>query len=179
MGGSTLGSGFSGALIATGPHPSLGSHADTYGWLTGSWTGEYADRSADDGTLEKGEMEVHFAWVLEGRAMQDVWIAPRISQRRAGKGGGSRDTYGSTLRLFDPAIEAWRVWWLNPVNGVRNDLIGRRVGDEIVQTGWHKNTPIKWIFTRISRESFIWQAYELEADGSTWRLVTEFDLKRR
>ena len=169
--------GFSDALLAPGPHPSLGAHAETYGRLIGSWAGGFEDRSAD-GQVARGRMEVHFAWVLDGRAVQDVWIAPPLAERRAGRDGGSRDTYGSTLRVFDPAIEAWRVTWLNPVRGARNELIGRRVGDDIVQTGWYRDAAIQWTFTRITRESFVWQGFELEADGTTWRLSTRFDLQR-
>lgn len=165
------------ALVADGPHASLGAHADTYGRLIGGWAGDYEDRGADD-TVATGRMEVHFAWVLDGRAVQDLWIAPPLSERHARTSAGARDTYGTTLRVFDPAIEAWRVIWHNPVTGVRNDLIGRRIGDDIVQTGWHRDCAIKWVFTDITRQSFIWHGYELEPDGTTWRLVTRFDLKR-
>ena len=169
--------GFLGALVAPGPHPSLGAHAETYGRLIGSWAGRYEDH-AGDGQVARGRMEVHFAWVLDGRAVQDVWIAPPLAERRAGQTDGSRETYGSTLRVFDPAIEAWRVTWLNPVSGVRNELIGRRVGDDIVQTGWYRHAPIKWTFTGITGESLVWQGFELDADGATWRLSTRFDLQR-
>src|SRR4051812_8763384 len=55
-----------------------------------------------------GPAEAHFAWVLEGRAVQDVWIMPRRGQR---SGPRPLDTYGTTLRLWDPgrsllAVEA-------------------------------------------------------------------------
>jgi hypothetical protein len=169
--------GFLDALVAKGPHASLGRHADTYGRLIGSWAGHYEDLAAD-GTVARGRMEVHFAWVLDGRAVQDLWIAPPIAERLGERRPDGRDTYGSTLRIFDPAIDAWRVVWLNPAAGVRTDLIGRRVGDDIVQTGWHRDRAVKWTFTHMTHESFFWQAFELEADGETWRLTTEFNLKR-
>lgn len=57
-------------LAAPGPHESLGAHAETYGWLIGSWRDEYTDY--DDDRVLRGAIEVHFAWVLEGRAIQDV-----------------------------------------------------------------------------------------------------------
>lgn len=169
--------GFVDTLVVNGPHPSLGKHADTYGRLIGSWAGSFVDHLADE-TVETGPMEVHFAWVLDGRAVQDVWIAPALTARRAGPIGGRRDTFGSTVRVFDPAIDAWRVVWLNPPKNIRTDLIGRRVGDDIVQAGWFGDAPIRWIFSRITRESFLWRATVLEADGTTWRLVTEFNLTR-
>ncbi len=42
-----------------------------YGWLIGHWTFA-ATVHRDDGATHKGEGEIHFAWVLEGRAIQDV-----------------------------------------------------------------------------------------------------------
>ena len=43
--------------------------------------------------------------------------------------------YGVTLRVWDPSIQAFRITWINPVSGHREEQIGRRVGDEIVQLG--------------------------------------------
>lgn len=159
------------ALTAPGPHPDLGVEADTYGRLIGTWSGDYRDTSVG-GTLRSGPMEVHFAWVLQGRAIQDLWIArdaDALAQRR---------TYGTTVRVYDPAIEAWRVTWINPPHNTRSELIGRRVGDDIIQTGYFNDRPAKWIFTDVTATSFTWQGYLLDPDGVTWRLGTEFKLRR-
>jgi hypothetical protein len=175
-------SGFAETLLASGPHPSLGRHAGTFGRLIGSWAGEYRDRDAD-ATEETGTMEVHFGWVLQGRAVQDTWIAPP----RALRAGSTlkRQTYGTTVRVFHPRTEDWRAVWLNPVAGVRNDLVGRRVGDDIVQfclphgsAGLGADRPEKWVFSRITARSFLWHAYLLEDDGVTWRVDTQFQLQR-
>jgi hypothetical protein len=65
-------------------------------------------------------MEVHFGWVLQGRAVQDTFIAPR---HNAGLGDLAlkRQTYGTTVRVFHPELAAWRAVWLNPLKGVRTD----------------------------------------------------------
>ena len=173
--------GFAETLLAPGPHPSLGRHAETFGRVIGSWAGEYRDRRPGEPD-ETGTMEVHFAWVLQGLAVQDTWIAPPRALRV-----GSvlrRQTYGTTVRVFHADIEAWRSVWLNPVAGVRTDLIGRLVGDDIVQFvargsyGLGADRPEKWIFSRITARSFLWQALILEEDGLTWRMDTEFQLQR-
>jgi hypothetical protein len=164
-------------LIASGPHPSLGLHADTYGRLIGSWQGEYRDYDRS-GQVLSGLLEVHFVWVLQGLAVQDVWIAPTRAQRMGEVDLSQRNTYGTTLRVFDPEIEAWRVVWLNPQQRVRVDLVGRRVGDDIIQAGFYEDAPIKWIFTEITRESFFWQAFVLDTDGVSWFRQTEFRLRR-
>jgi hypothetical protein len=58
-----------------------------------------------------------------------------------------RQTYGTTVRVFHPEIEAWRAVWLNPVRGKRNDLLGRRIGDDIVQFCLDADRPEKWVFS--------------------------------
>lgn len=161
-------------LIAPGPHPSLGAAAETYGPFIGSWHGTFNDQHGD--ATESGPMEAHFAWALEGRAVQDVWIAPggRAEPGRVYR----RAMYGSTIRVFDPTAGVWRVEWFNPVKQVRNSLVGRRVGDRIVQMGYWNDRPQRWQFLNISADRFLWQSHVLDDDGVTWRLQTEFDVRR-
>jgi hypothetical protein len=51
--------------------------------------------------------EAHFGWVLEGRAVQDVWIMPRRSNRTANL-EKIMNMYG-TLRVWDTSIQAWHM----------------------------------------------------------------------
>ncbi len=165
------------ALIAPGRSPEIPESADLYGWLVGNWELEVYDH-LPDGTVRRGNGEVHFWWVLEGRAVQDVWIMPARSARTANLGkAGNR--YGTTLRVWDPSIQAWRVTWINPVTGVRDELIGRRSGKDLVQLGTHSDAmPIRWSFTEITPNSFRWLGESLNPDGKTWKLEAEFHAKR-
>jgi hypothetical protein len=87
--------------------------------------------------------------------------------------------YGTTLRVWDPGIQAWRVTYINPVNGQRDELIGRRSGNDIVQIGTHADgTPIRWSFTEISENSFHWLGEALGPDGKSWKLEGEFRARR-
>jgi hypothetical protein len=98
---------------------------------------------------------------------------------RTGSLGAADNMCGTTLRIWDPALHAWRVTYLNPVNGQRDELIGRRVGRDIVQIGTHADgTPIRWNFTDITAGSFRWTGVALETDGVTWRLEAEFLARR-
>ena len=167
--------GLAATLLASGPHPSLGHHADTFGRLIGSWAGHYRDRD-ETGAVEEGPMEVHFGWVLDGRAVQDTFIAP--PRGVAAPANSERRTYGTTIRVFDPKTESWLAVWHNPITGVRNDLVGRRVRDDIVNFCTVDERPEKWLFTQIKRDSFLWQAFSLANDGLTWELETDFRLHR-
>jgi hypothetical protein len=122
--------------------------------------------------------EVHFSWTLEGRAVQDVWIMPRRSERRADE-GRANNMYGTTLRVWDPSMQAWRITWINPVTGHRAEQIGRWSGRDIVQIGTSSNGALtRWRFTEITPNSFLWMGEALETDGKTWKREGQFRAKR-
>ena len=169
--------GFRAALAAPGRSPDIPESADAYGWLIGSWELDVRRYRVDvAGRGIKGE--VHFGWVLEGRAVQDVWIMPRRAER-TGDLDKALNMYGTTLRVWDPAIQAWRITWINPVTGQRDEQIGRRSGKDVVQVGARADgTPTRWMFTEITPDSFRWTGEALDADGTTWRLEGEFRARR-
>ena len=157
------------ALTAPGRAPEIPEEHDVYGWLIGSWQLDVI-RYLTDVRDRKIKGEVHFGWVLEGRAVQDVWIM---------KAENVMSTYGTTFRMWDPSIQAWRVTWTNPITGRRNELIGRRHGNDLVQIGTHSDgTPIRWIFTDITPDSFRWLGEALDHDGATWKREAEFHCRR-
>lgn len=164
-------------LGAAGRSPEVPEQADAYGWLVGSWDLDVRNYWGDvSGLGLKGE--AHFGWVLEGRAIQDVWIMPRRPDRTQPI-DKTRNMYGTTLRLWDPAIQAWRVTWFSSVNAARVDLIGRWSGKDVVQIGTRPDgVPIRWIFSEITRDSFRWTGESLQPDGQTWKLEGEFLAKR-
>jgi len=169
--------GFLAALAASSRSPEIPESADIYGWLIGSWELDVYYYPAD-GAVRRSQGEVHFGWVLEGRALQDVWIMPRRVERSSDLSKTS-NRYGTTLRVWDPSIQAWRVTWINPVTGSRDELIGRRSGNNIVHVGTHSDgTPIRWIFSEITADSFHWTGEVLNPDGKTWKLEAEFRAKR-
>src|SRR5512144_931333 len=88
-------------LHTDGPAPDRSEKMGLYGWLIGSWEMD-AVVHVDDGTVHKGPGEIHFGWVLEGRAIQDVWILPNVF-------------HGTTLRVYEPGIDAWHILWSDPL----------------------------------------------------------------
>ena len=166
-------------LVADGPHSSLGVHARTYARIIGSWVGEIQNHMLGK-TVPAASIEAHFAWALEGRAVQDVWITPARADRGAeGNTGASLDWYGSTLRVFDPSIEAWRATWTDPVSQLNIELVGRSQGADIVQIGTRGGRPIRWTFFDIKPDSFSWQGHILNFDGQTWQLEVDMRFRRR
>jgi hypothetical protein len=169
---------FAVALMAPGRSPEIPESADAYGWLIGSWELDCRHYAGVDISALGIRGEAHFGWVLEGRAVQDVWIMPRRSDRTADT-PGTNNMYGTTLRAWDPAIQAWRISWTNPVSGHREEQIGNRSGGDVVQLGTRPDgVQTRWRFTGITAGSFHWLGETLEPDGTTWKLQGEFRARR-
>jgi hypothetical protein len=170
--------GFQTALTAMQRSPEIPEVADAYGWLVGSWELDVRHYWAVDVSSRALKGEAHFAWALEGRAVQDVWIMPRRSERR-GRLEKTLNMYGTTLRVWDPGIAAWRITWVNPAAGIREEQIGRWSGRDIVQLGLRANgTPTRWRYTEIAPDSFHWLGEALQPDGKNWLLEGEFLARR-
>ena len=160
------------ALWARGPIASQAERMTLYDALLGDWNVDVVDYDVD-GSRRTNKGEWHFAWVLEGRAIQDVLIVPPRGSRAGQPIQGNR--YGTTLRVYDPATDVWRITWINPVSGVTNTLTGRKQGEEIVQEGRDTDGSLnRWIFSEVTRESFRWRGEISTDEGKTWRLGAEF-----
>jgi hypothetical protein len=151
------------------------SAASVYDWLIGDWEADVYDYENGKKITSRGEW--HFAWVLEGRAIQDVWIVPKRSDRN-GQTPTLHNRYGTTLRIYDPNLNAWRVFWFNPVTQVRAELIGRKIGNVIVQQTVNDDSFTRWIFDDITPNSFVWRAEFSNDGGKTWQLDAEFHAHR-
>jgi hypothetical protein len=165
------------ALMSQEPSKDLKTVSDLYGWLIGSWEAEVVDYN-EDGSKRFSSGEWHFRRVLEGRAVQDVWISPPRSKRSSELPlEGNR--YGTTIRYYDSAINSWRIKWINPVRSVFNELIARKEGDIIVQEGFGPDgSRIRWNFSEIKKDSCRWSGEISFDEGKTWKLQAEFFLKR-
>lgn len=163
------------ALLCDGPAPDRAGKLGLYAFLVGSWDLELVTHREDGSTFaHRGEL--HAGWALEGRAIQDVWITPPRRERRAGASASPPlgAWYGSTLRVYDPALDAWHVLWSDPATQLYSHQIGRAEGPDIVQQGeLRPGVPLRWSFREIARDSFRWRA-EISSDaGAHWRLQVE------
>lgn len=152
---------FENALHADQPAPDRAEKLALYGRFIGSWAikGTVRGQKANGG-------QVHFGWVLGGRAIQDVWILPDIF-------------HGTTLRVFDPGLDAWHILWSDPLQQYYSRQIGRADGNRIVQIGTNDaGQATRWSFDDISRDSFVWRG-ELSTDGgASWELEAIFNAVR-
>ena len=165
------------ALHADGPSTELAKEDRLYDWLIGSWTARVVDYPGD-GSKKENSGEWHFGYVLEGRAIQDVWISPPRSNRNADT-PKSGNRYGTSIRAFHPTEKRWHVTWINPVSGALNLLVARRDGNDIVQEGRDDDGNLmRWVFTEIKKNSARWYGERSFDGGKTWKLEAEFFLTR-
>jgi heme-degrading monooxygenase HmoA len=143
-------SGLIGALHAGGPAPDRREALDLYGQFVGDWEAEIVTH-APDGARHEGRGEIHFGWILEGRAIQDVWMIPRSQDRRrdAPPLPVAGNWYGTTIRAYDRDLDAWRIYWIDPATNAYRQQIGRKQGADIVQEGvTEAGIPTRWKLQR-------------------------------
>lgn len=160
------------ALGSPNPNPTLGEEVQTFDRLVGTWDGDFTFYR-DDGTVFKKKGELFFGWIMDGRAIQDLWIGyPTTEQKER--------TIGTTIRFFDTALKQCRIVFINPQFNYIVSMQGGRKGDRIVLHGVDSDgLPIRWTFSEISPDSFHWQEEKSHDGGKTWKIEEDHHMKRR
>jgi hypothetical protein len=156
-------SSFADALLADRPAADRAEKMQLYAFLIGRWDMEGVVHR-DDGSHNRNRGSIHAGWVLEGRALQDVWSFPDSFQ-------------GTTLRVYDPALEAWHILWSDPLKQLYLRQLGRARGADIVQEGKLGEIFTRWSFVERTADAFHWLG-ERSTDGASWQLQAEFFARR-
>ena len=164
-------------LAADGPNPALRRKLMLFGQFVGDWEITEFRNLQDDGSWKGGKGwkgEIHWRWILEGRAIQDIW--------------GHRDPKthklvpaGTTVRFYDSKLGAWRSTWLSPSQHAVRTFIGRMVDERIVldATDCTKGQAERWIFSQITPNSFHWHAEKRRKRQAEWVVTEEMSVRRR
>lgn len=152
---------FSDALIHSGQNGKIPKEYDWFGFLIGKWDILYSDNHGTNRERQvKGEWI--FSWVLDGTAIQDVFICPSREERQIHPQPDA--TWGTTLRIFNPGTKAWDIFY--GATGEAERLEAKKEGDDIVltETGEGK---MKWTFSDIRDNYFLWENRLFNEDGSS------------
>ena len=165
---------FARALISSGPTEHNPQRMQLFGRLVGSWTADVRLFRESTGLWTESVNEWIFAYTLGGRAVQDVLIVRDETDPEGVRGRGS------TVRVYDTTVGAWRVSWFGAEAGDFCTLVAtpdRR--DGIRQDGTQTDgRPIRWNFSNITDESFEWDGWVSDDEGRTWWLEQHIDAKR-
>ena len=161
------------ALHADGPAPGAGE-LGLFGQFVGSW--HAVVWSFDQGREARTSADWHWAWILEGRAIQDVWISP---SRRDAAPDALVHEYGTAVRFYDARLGAWRVTWNGPVRGRQIAFVAHEVDTGIVLEGRERGRRLRWMFSEIEPQSFHWHAVEQAGGARAWVKVQEMWVTRQ
>ena len=164
---------FTEALVSEGPAEDHREARMTYGQFVGRWRTETTEWLPDRSTRFSA-WDVRFCWVLEGRAIQDLWITPPPGEVLP-VAYDAPVRYGTTLRIYDPASDAWHIIWADAPSGRVLRQTGRRIGSEIVQVGEREpdGSQSRWVFRDITWGSFRWCNERSDDGGVSWRLAQQ------
>lgn len=123
----------------------------------------------------KGSGEVHFGWILDGNAIQDVWMGKVENPPPGFPETGS----GTTIRFYDSIIDKWQCIWIAPKSNTVGIFIAQKIDDEIILEGKTKEGYLeRWIYSEITAQSFQWRAVESYDNKKTWKLVQKISAKK-
>jgi hypothetical protein len=158
-------------LQALGPSPALGAQANVFGRFVGTWDVDYGE-IGEDGKVTHFQGELIVGWVMDGHALQDLFIADPTA-------AGTERTMGTTLRFLDSKSGKWHVTYIEPPTNTTVELTGGQEGDRIVLYGKDKQGSLRWSFNDIKNDTFTWRGERSRDSGKTWRLEEEHHMKRR
>ena len=166
------------ALPAAGPHPTYRDQLMLFGQFVGVWDLDVLFFDEAGNIVFHGPGEWAFAWVLDGRALQDVLTYADVHDPMANAPGQRRT--GTSLRQYHPQTNRWRIVWLGATSGILLFLEGGRVGDEIWLEGKEGDSALlRWMFTEIGDDQFHWQGLVSTDGGVSWWMEQEMYARRR
>ena len=168
--------GLSEALHVDGPAGPGAGRMRLYGQFVGSWDVTWAGLT-DDGRAVTSRGEMHVGWVLGGRAVQDIWIVPGRDVR--GQEQSPLSFHGTAIRFYDPAIDAYRCTWIDPLMGRVRRFVGSEADGDIVMLCSEDEPQLRWSFTDITPDAFTWRGEISHDGGATFLPDEEMRITRR
>jgi len=160
-------------LVAAAPYPGLKNRLMLFGQFVGDWDIVSVRNPNPSGVAFKAGGEVHFAWILDGKAIQDVWMTYDDESKKA-------VPVGTTIRVYDPGSGAWKSTWISVIRHTVQTFIGRQYREDVILEGVTEAAkPERWTFSDITPDSFSWRSEESSDDGESWTLKEEMIMRRR
>lgn len=162
---------FEKALCSNARSGKIPNEHDIFGAFTGQWDIEWQD-GFETGTIRKVKGEWIFSWVLDGTAVQDVFIVPSRLERE--KNPQPDAEYGTTIRIYNPKNKNWDIFYGCSGEAIR--LTGKRFGDEIILTE-NSTNKMRYVFSDIAKNSFKWRK-EIGDDAGSWKIIAKIEAVR-
>ena len=160
-------------LSAEGPNPNYKESLMLFGQFVGDWEIQECRILTTAGNWRELAGELHWRWILRGRAVQDVWT---LFDKETGK----LFYEGTTVRLYVPETGTWASTWISTSRNRARLFVGRPVGKEIVLDEQVEDSPRqeRWIFFDIAPDSFRWRGEERPNEHSSWKTTEHMQIRR-
>ena len=160
------------ALCSNARNGRIPEEYDFFGGLIGEWDIIWDDH-LEEAEPRRVKGEWIFSRVLDGMAVQDLFIAPSREERLRNKQPDAE--YGTTLRIFNPKTMAWDIFY--GCMGEAIQLTARKVGEEIILT---ENTTekMRYVFSDITTSSFLWRKERMN-ENNEWQTVAKVTADRK
>ena len=161
-------------LTALNASPDIPPQDSWFAPLIGEWDFVWTDKQNCSECDICGEWI--FSWIIEGCAIQDVFICPSRSQRNNNK---SKDvTYGTTLRWYNAKEHCWEAVYAEKESF--STLKAKKDKSDIVLTCTNcEGYEMKWIFSEIKPDSFYWRNIISNDSGESWNVISQVYATRR
>lgn len=165
------------ALVSDGKSPLIPDDQNLYGCLVGEWDFDWYDHF-DNPEPRHVKGEWIFQWILEGLAIQDIFICPSRATRDITPQPDA--AFGTSVRMYNPQKKAWDVLYTEW--GCATHLEARQTrnfwGDVIIQKVVG-NDKLHWMFSDITPDSFRWRRMVLCIENNCWRMEADLHAVRR
>ena len=131
--------------------------------LIGDWEVQCEVRQEDGTWRDAGKAWWHWFYILDGFAVQDVWINPNYEERIG------RPLKGTNLRIYDPEKKKWSLAWYDNVSQKLDRYEAVAAAGEIVMSQLGEGIFNRITFFNMKSDSFDWKAERSQDGGETWQ----------
>ena len=150
---------FINALVASSKNEALPPEHDWYGQLIGEWDILWVENEGKE-KERKVKGEWLFAHILEGMAIQDLFIVPSRTEREINPQPDAE--YGATIRIYNPTTNNWDLFYGCTGSAVRLEAI--KENGQIIQTELLQGK-LRWVFSSIEENNFKWERRVFNENG--------------
>ena len=166
---------FINALVSESPKSEIADKLNLFGQFVGEWDFDWVyGKGTPDESHTPGEWI--FSWILEGTAIQDLFICP--SRKEKENNPQPDGEYGTTVRFYNPEKNTWDICY--GLYGKMHVLEAKQVGKQIIVE--NKDTADgynQWVFSDVTSTSFHWQNRTSYDCGKTWNVNGELFAQKR
>jgi hypothetical protein len=146
------------------PNPNAPAELAQFAFLVGEWDAQAYRIGADGKEVQFGYADWRISYILNGFAIQDVWIYKTLATGEV--------EYGTMFRTYCPEAGHWTM-----VEQRHSDLkflfmTAEKVGETMVMRGEldtpQGKVPFRRVFYNIKRDSFEWRTDFSSNGGKTW-----------